>query len=184
MTNIIRTQAEIADATTADLVATYNALTGKSIKKFSSRAAGEAQVSNAILAAQDADAHTGVPKHQRAVARTPAELQDKAKTRTTSTGATVVVKPASAQEIKRTAAKARKAAAKKSPVRKTPGSAKFTGSAKITVLEKTNPKRGTAAKRYALYRDGMTVDAYIGKGGQRRDVVWDLGQGWIRVTEA
>lgn len=41
----------IADLTTAELVAEYNALTGKSIKKFSSRAAGEKQVANARAAA-------------------------------------------------------------------------------------------------------------------------------------
>ena len=45
-------------ATTAELIAKYNELTGKSIKKFSSRAAGEKQV----LAAMDKKAHaaTGV----------------------------------------------------------------------------------------------------------------------------
>ena len=62
MTTIIRKQSEIAATATDILVATYNALTGKSIKKFSSRAAGERQVEMAMLAAQDNDAHTGVPK--------------------------------------------------------------------------------------------------------------------------
>jgi hypothetical protein len=59
---IIRTQAEIADAPTTVLIATYNALTGKNVTKFSSRAAGEAQVANAILKGQDNAAHAGVPK--------------------------------------------------------------------------------------------------------------------------
>lgn len=63
MTNtILRNQSEIAAADAATLLATYNALTGKSIKKFSSRAAAERQVEMAMLSAQDADAHTGVPK--------------------------------------------------------------------------------------------------------------------------
>ena len=38
---------KIADLTTAEMVAEYNALTGKSIKKFSSRAAGEKQLAAA-----------------------------------------------------------------------------------------------------------------------------------------
>jgi len=41
----------IANMTTAEMVAEYNALTGKSIKKFSSRAAGEKQLT-AVRAAQ------------------------------------------------------------------------------------------------------------------------------------
>lgn len=41
----------IANMTTAEMVAEYNALTGKSIKKFSSRAAGEKQLA-AVRAAQ------------------------------------------------------------------------------------------------------------------------------------
>jgi hypothetical protein len=52
----------------------------------------------------------------------------------------------------------------------------------ITVLVEGNPKKGTAAKRYDLYRDGMTVGEYIKKGGQLRDVTWDAKQGWISVA--
>jgi len=50
---------------------------------------------------------------------------------------------------------------------------------KISVLVEGNPKRGTAATRYALYKNGMTVGKYIELGGQLRDVTWDIGQGWI-----
>lgn len=57
------------------------------------------------------------------------------------------------------------------------------GDAKIKLLvEKgTNPKRGTAAERFALYKNGMTVDEYIAAGGKRADVNWDVGQGFIEV---
>lgn len=74
---IIRAQAQIADASTADLVATYNALTGKSISRFSSRGAGESQVANAIMAAQDRAGHLGVPKGAAPVAITVAEAKAK-----------------------------------------------------------------------------------------------------------
>lgn len=70
---IIREQKLIANASTADLLETYNALTGKDIKRFSSRPAAETQVSNAILAAMDAAAHLGVPKGQRVTALTKEE---------------------------------------------------------------------------------------------------------------
>lgn len=43
---------QIADLTTAEMVAEYNTLTGKSIKKFSSRAAGEKQLAAARAANQ------------------------------------------------------------------------------------------------------------------------------------
>lgn len=58
----ITKQSDIAAASTAVLVATYNALTGKSIKKFSSRAAGESQVAMAILSSENKAGHAGVPK--------------------------------------------------------------------------------------------------------------------------
>lgn len=56
-----------------------------------------------------------------------------------------------------------------------------TRSLKITVLCKDNPKRGSAATRYSLYKTGMTVGEYIKLGGQLRDVTWDAKQGWITV---
>lgn len=50
---------------------------------------------------------------------------------------------------------------------------------KITILVEGNPKRGTAAERYNLYKNNMTVGKYIELGGQLRDVTWDCRQGWI-----
>ena len=50
---------------------------------------------------------------------------------------------------------------------------------KITILVEGNPKRGTAAERYNLYKNNMTVGKYIELGGQLRDVTWDVKQGWI-----
>ena len=70
MPKLIRSQKDIPDASTEDLVFTYNELTGKTIKKFSSRGAGEAQVANAILAAEDAAGHRGVAKGEKPKAMT------------------------------------------------------------------------------------------------------------------
>lgn len=73
MTNIIRDRALVAAASTADLVATYNALTGNSVERFSSRAVAERRVDMAIMAAEDAAGHRGVQKGINPVAQTIAE---------------------------------------------------------------------------------------------------------------
>lgn len=59
---LLKNQDETVDAKMADLVETYNTLTGKSIKKFESIEVGRARVCNAMLVAQDAAGHAGVPK--------------------------------------------------------------------------------------------------------------------------
>jgi rRNA maturation protein Nop10 len=62
----------IAQLTTAEMVAEYNTLTGKSIKKFSSRAAGESQ-----LAKARAEASTTAPKKETKVTeKKPYSLDD------------------------------------------------------------------------------------------------------------
>lgn len=71
---IIRKQDDIASASTADLLESYNAFTNKDIKKFASREAGEAQVARAIMSAEDAAGKLGVKKGQKPVAMTVAEL--------------------------------------------------------------------------------------------------------------
>jgi len=76
---IIREQKQIADASPADLVETYNALTGKAIKKFETRAVGERRVEMAMLAAINADGQTGVPKGANGKVKTAEELAVKAK---------------------------------------------------------------------------------------------------------
>lgn len=73
----------VPEASTADLLETYNALAGKSIKRFSSRAAAEVQVTNAIMAAEDRAGHAGVPKGTKPVAAPAAPAVKK----------TVVAKP-------------------------------------------------------------------------------------------
>ena len=74
MTNIIRDRALVATASTADLIATYNALTGNSVDRFSTRAIAERRTDMAIMAAEDAAAHRGIPKDTKPVAQTLEEL--------------------------------------------------------------------------------------------------------------
>jgi hypothetical protein len=61
----------------------------------------------------------------------------------------------------------------------------------IVLLRSTNPKKGKSAERYALYRDGMTVQEYtdaVVKAGYSKtfangDLKWDSGprHGFIRI---
>ena len=74
-TNIIRNRADVSAASTADLIATYNALTGNAVERFSSRAIAERRVDMALMAAEDAAGHLGVPKGSDAVAMTKEELE-------------------------------------------------------------------------------------------------------------
>jgi hypothetical protein len=78
---IIRDRSKLAEASNADLLETYNAMTGKSIAKFASRAAGETQTSNAIMLGEDRAGKLGVKKGKKPVAMTVAEEQEALKAR-------------------------------------------------------------------------------------------------------
>lgn len=78
---ILRTQAQVQDAGMPDLVETYNAmcehLGKKPVKRFESVEVGRARVVQALLAAQDADGHSGVPKNSTPKPLTSDELAAK-----------------------------------------------------------------------------------------------------------
>lgn len=52
---------------------------------------------------------------------------------------------------------------------------------KIKVLT-SNPKRGASAKRFELYRNGMTVGQYVAAGGKRADIMWDMWRQFITLN--
>jgi len=56
----------------------------------------------------------------------------------------------------------------------------------IHVERLENPKRkgSKAAKRFALYKNGMTVLQYLQAGGTRGDVNWDSQHEHIKLTAA
>jgi len=168
---------EVQAATMAELVTFYNAETGKSIKKFETRAKGVEKCLG--LLAKDSSLVADLKAAGVLARSTPA----KKPVPTTAMGQlakTVVATATKTPEPTKSQAK-RLAAQKPTGVRPSPRAA-FSVEDKITVVHKgDNPKRGTAADRYDLYRNGMTVAAYIAAGGQRRDVVWDQKQGWIKV---
>jgi hypothetical protein len=55
----------------------------------------------------------------------------------------------------------------------------------IKLLATENPKRDAseAAKRFALYRDGMTVGEYLEAGGTTADVRWDEKNKFIELGD-
>ncbi len=65
--NILRRAADIPSATTADLVATYNAYSATPVKRFENRAVAERRVEMALLAAIDRTGHAGVPANTTVV---------------------------------------------------------------------------------------------------------------------
>lgn len=56
-------------------------------------------------------------------------------------------------------------------------------SAIIRILATENPKRpgSESYTRFALYQDGMTVQAFLDAGGRRADLVWDTEKGFISL---
>lgn len=105
-------------------------------------------------------------------------------------------KPASKAPAKSAAPKAspaQKAAAGKAKVAATGRKVVTYGMAdKIQLsaeLKGTNPKKRTAAERFAFYKDSRTVGDYVKKvkhwGGNEklamRDLAWDTKQGWVKV---
>jgi len=57
-------------------------------------------------------------------------------------------------------------------------------SSRITVLVAGNPKRRTAAQRFALYRNGMTVAEYKAAVGEKQavlDLRWDVKMQFIKI---
>lgn len=78
MPTIIRDRNAVRGASLDDLNHTYRELKGEpGFKGFSNRAAAEVQVGMAIMAAQDAAGHAGVPKGAAAPVLTAAELANK-----------------------------------------------------------------------------------------------------------
>ena len=67
--------------------------------------------------------------------------------------------------------------------RKKDAAPKFTGEHIVRLLVDINPKRtGTDAwRRFALYRDGMTVNDYRELGGGNIDLRWDRQKEYIRL---
>jgi len=81
MANLITDVAQIEDASTEDLLYTYNQLTGGSVKRFSTREVAKRRVEMAMLSAKSADEQTGVSKGAEGEVKTREEIVAKAEER-------------------------------------------------------------------------------------------------------
>lgn len=81
--------------------------------------------------------------------------------------------------------KAPGAAEEGAAVRKQRGSPNFPGDAKITVRTDSNPKRvgSKAHAKFALYKTGDTVEAFLKKGGTYSTLKWDTEHGFVALNE-
>lgn len=63
------------------------------------------------------------------------------------------------------------------------GSLTFDNEHVITLIKKENPRRpgSETFRRYALYKDGMTVEKYLAAGGIPGDLRWDSERGHIKI---
>lgn len=59
-------------------------------------------------------------------------------------------------------------------------------SAIIRILAESNPKKpgSESHTRFALYQDGMTVQAFLDAGGRKADLSWDQEKGFISISAA
>lgn len=159
---VIRKAADIAAASSADLVETYNALTGSSIKKFETRKIAERRVEMALLAATDAAGHAGVAPNTAPVPATVEELAEKAASNPYKEGtmshslheacekaAPIVPRPKKAEAVKAGAAPAA-APRKFSFVRPT-----FAGTSKV----QANSNRAAVLACVNTHPEGVTVEA-------------------------
>lgn len=83
---------------------------------------------------------------------------------------------------------ARKTAPKTAKTKAGGASRGYAETSTIKILAKENPRRGEAAKRFELYKDGMTVKSYTDKIGSRAEALvhlrWDVNHGHIKIVEA
>lgn len=97
--------------------------------------------------------------------------------------------PQASEEETAMAKTAKKSARKARTTAKSTGSTArgFAPDAKITILAEENPRRGAAAERFKLYKNGMTVATYCEKfkNGRSEALVhlrWDVKHGHIKVA--
>src|SRR5574343_1292163 len=66
------------------------------------------------------------------------------------------------------------------PAKRGPRSA-FEPTMKIRILAASNPKRGEAAERFKIYKNGMTIAKFVENGGRMDDLRFDVKKEFIKV---
>lgn len=173
--------------TGSQLVTTFNnlaamaalyGLPAKPVKRFADSETGRQRCERLRLEIRDASAKDGadiVPEQLR---------QDTLAIQQAAMEEARPHQPEEESEMAAAKKAARKSAAPKKT--KTEGAVRgFPEDAVIKILAKENPRRGAAAERFELYKDGMTVKQYTAKIGSRAEALvhlrWDVNKGHISV---
>lgn len=199
MKKTIHTEESLSALETNVLVVTYNAMAAeareaggeqyKDVSRFSDRKAAVRR----ILSLQTYLENVGKEGKQVEVTETTGIVPDELRQDTLAKqqAAMDAVRTTHQPEEESEMAATKKAARKTAPAKKTKteGVAQrgYAEDAKIKILVKENPRRGEAAKRFELYKEGMTVAEYTKKIGSRAEALvhlrWDVNKGHIKITE-
>lgn len=188
-TKMLRAE-DLAAMTGSALVAHYNQLVEenpelgyKKTERFASAAKGLYRIEALYSSIKGAAADDG-RTHQFTDTETSAQAVPETSREPSSSDTT----PATEEETEM-AKKTTKTARKARTTAKATGSTArgFAPEAKITILAEENPRRGAAAERFKLYKNGMTVATYCSKfeGGRSEAMVhlrWDAKHGHIKVA--
>lgn len=141
---------------TAELVKVYNKMTGKELKKFSTK--GEA-IERCTKEAEKLT-ESAAPK-------------EAAKTESKASKPHIKARPAVHKTEKEKPTKA-----------KSKGGHTFSNELRIKLLVEDNPKRkgSSAYKMFELYRKGVTVGQYKEKGGKLNNLYWDVDHKFVAVA--
>lgn len=178
--------------TGSQLVTTFNnlaamaalyGLPAKPVKRFADSETGRQRCERLRLEIRDASAKDGADIVPEQLRQDTLAIQEAAMKE-----ARPDHQPEEESEMAAVAKKAARktAAAKKSTTKTDTTPARgFAEDAKIKLLVKENPRRGAAAERFELYKDGMTVAEYSKKIGSRSEALvhlrWDVNKGHISV---
>lgn len=191
-TKMLRAE-DLAAMTGSALVAHYNQLVEenpelgyKKTERFASAAKGLYRIEALYSSIKGAAADDGRDYSKGTEVST--DTSATAEAPSTAASAEADTTPATEEETEM-AKKTTKGARKAHTTAKATGSTArgFAPEAKITILVDENPRRGAAAERFKLYKDGMTVATYCSKfeGGRSEALVhlrWDVKHGFIKVA--
>ena len=194
MTTKMLDAAVLAGMTNSALVAHYNQLVEenpelgyKKTERFASAAKGLYRIEALYSSIKGAAADDGRDYSKGTEVST--DTSATAEAPSTAASAEADPTPATEEETEMAKKKTTKGARKARTTARATGSPArgFAPEAKITILVDENPRRGAAAERFKLYKNGMTVATYCEKfeGGRSEALVhlrWDVKHGHIKVA--
>lgn len=142
---------------------------------------------NAVDPTEDAEEPTEQPADEQSAEATAAgqppadEITDGEPTEEQAAAAKSLADRIAEAKAKREAEEKAKKSATKTGKRGPAGT--YADDATIQVLVKDNPKKAgsASAKRFAIYKSGMTVAEFLKAGGTRADLAWDAKHEFVKI---